>query len=131
MSDMQLLMDNLSKGWAAERSKDQLTLGEMIAYLGNIDPKMPVAGISSEVDSYRGYYSDLAFEPGNTTVGELINSARDSLGKEFAGYKGGEYIMSKTTPLFIAHYSMCGPKLMGLECNDDGLFVVTEEEDES
>ena len=59
--------------------------------------------------SYRGYYDQLAFEPSeNVTVGEMLKCAKDSLGKTFTGYKGGEYEMGEYTDVWLSEYGTTG-----------------------
>lgn len=116
---------------AAERSASQMTLGELIVRLRSLPGEMKLYGIEANPDSYRGYYSDLAFPPAapgdpTITVAELLGVCLDAVGRTFDGYKGGEFTMTKTTPLWLAHYGNCGPKIMAL--NDDGTFETQEDE---
>lgn len=69
--------------------------------------------------SYRGDYSELAFEPAkDVTVGSMLAHARSALGATFEGYKGGDYTMHEYADCYIADYGestadMIGPTLMG------------------
>lgn len=128
MLDMQKMIDLMCSEASLERSQTQFTLGELINSIKLLEPDIVVTGLSASADSYRGYYVDLAFEPGDTTVGELLKVAEESLGKTFTGYKGGDYTMNKVTPLWIAEYGDCGVKLMGFKTVDNTLVAVTEEE---
>lgn len=58
------------------------------------------------IDSYRGYYSDLALSFGEDgmTVGQLLAELRDADGATFEGYKGGDFQMDKSTPVWVANY---------------------------
>jgi len=126
-SDMfQDYMDALSNQWQNERAAEQMTLGEAILILGAVNPGMVVKGVSDKARSYRGYYSDLAIEPGETRVGDLLDVLKDSLGKTFTGYKGGDFVMKKNTPLWVANSGVCGDKLMAFEDRDGVLYVATE-----
>ena len=64
-------------------------------------------------DSYRGYYNELALgysieEPEKLmTVEDLIHEAINCIGKEFTGYKGGQFVMDTNTPLWISNYGKC------------------------
>lgn len=49
----------------------------------------------------------------NPTVGEWIGVLKESIGKTFNGYKGGEFTMSKNTPVWLAE---CG----NISFNTDG-----------
>lgn len=59
------------------------------------------------VDSYRGYYSDLAIGYDNQVefkVSELLLVLQNCVGKTFEGYKGGQYVMDWRTPVWVANY---------------------------
>lgn len=60
------------------------------------------------LDSYRGYYEDLAFRPGETyskrTVAEVLQEAKKALGATFTGYKGGDFTMDENTLLWVSPY---------------------------
>ena len=52
--------------------------------------------------SWRGAYVELAFEVvENTTVGEMLDCAKECIGKTFEGWKGGEFKMHETTEINI------------------------------
>lgn len=63
--DSQARLDKVIAGmteeWRKERSETQMTLGGLIDRLSELDPEMTMKGLCSP-DSYRGYYSDLAFD---------------------------------------------------------------------
>ena len=127
--DIQKLLDTISAQAQNERAAVQMTLGELITNLEMLSPNLNVKGLSAECDSYRGYYSDLAFEPGESTVGDLLKVAKDALNKEFTGYKGGEFVMRKNTPVWCASYGCCGLAVMGIESkNGEMHFNLKEEE---
>lgn len=66
-------------------------------------------------DSYRGYYCELAFEPlENAIIGDMLDHARDALGKTFTGYKGGEYEMGEFTKCYIAEYGCSAGDKIGM-----------------
>lgn len=116
---------------AAKRSATQMTLGELIVRLQSMDGSTRIFGVGAGLASYRGYYSDLAFPPApeneSVTAAELLGACQDAVGQVFEGYKGGEYVMTKTTPLFISHWGTCsGTKIMAL--NDDGTFETKQDE---
>lgn len=112
---IQWMVGGLSAALQRERSKTQMTLGDMIAALRKMPPDSVVANIR-EPCSYRGYYSDLAFSRGNGTrpAADLLAEAMGCMGQIFSGYKGGEYLMGATTPVWIAEYGECGDRLMAL-----------------
>ena len=78
--------------------------------------------------SYRGYYSDLAFEKddGLRSVKELLDSCKSCMGQVFEGYKGGDFVMGALTPVWIAEYGCCGVKIMGIR---EGGEIETAEDD--
>lgn len=57
---LKAFLNEKSKEWKEERAEQQMTLGELIDELSDIDPQTPVEGFY-EPASYRGFYSDLAF----------------------------------------------------------------------
>lgn len=120
MNNMQAAIDAMSEGWAKERSELQLTLGELIKFLETQPSDLLVEGLG-ELDSYRGYYRDLAFEPVATqrSVENLLVECQSAMGKVFKGYKGGDYLMGENTPLWVANYGSCGTRLMGVDDNGD------------
>lgn len=62
--------------------------------------------------SYRGYYEDLAFEPcKDSTAQEMLNYAKEALGKTYEGYKGGEFKMHEFTECWLANYGRCGESI--------------------
>jgi hypothetical protein len=72
--------------------------------------------------SYRGYYDELAFDSDlrTGTVGELralINSFEEEI---YPGPKGGEYYMTVSTPLHLAHHGDTGCEFNDIEQTEDG-----------
>ncbi len=130
MDNLQALMNGMSAGWQKKRADTQMTLGELITALGKLESSRKISGMCSP-DSYRGYYSDLAFAPhGQSTVGELLAVCRDKcMGRMFEGYKGGEFWMTGNTPIFIADYGYSGPRLMGLDVSRDVVTPITKAEE--
>lgn len=110
------------------RSETQMTLGGLITALEVMPEGARVANIGC-AHSYRGYYSDLAFErksQGTRRASALLRECKVALGKKFTGYKGGEFQMNADTPLWIAGYGCCGQKLMELR---DGGAIITQPDD--
>ena len=84
------------------------------------------------IDSWRGVYAELAIQTEdfgnyntdkvsykseygdsyeqkqigkeNPTVAEWIDVLREAVGKTFTGYKGGDFLMGKGTPVYLAEY---------------------------
>lgn len=89
-----------------------MTLAELIGILEKADPARVAPVGFSNPHSYRGYYCCVAFEPKeNTTVAEMLESAKSALGATFAGYKGGEYKMSEWTDVYLAEYGHSGESI--------------------
>ena len=116
-------ISQISKLELEQRSNSQMTLGELIVKLDTLDSDFEIERIGNP-DCYFCYYTDLAFEPqdGRITAGELLPIVRSCLGPSFTGYTGGEFTMTKTTPLWIAPYGSCGVKIIGL--NGSGEWIV-------
>ncbi len=127
MDTIQALFDGMSIHWQQERAATQMTLGNIISRLEVMQKDQRIKGLGN-LDSYRGYYSDLAFKPDNTekTVEQLLSECRATMGKVFIGYKGGEFMMGESTPLWVADYGCCGKKLIAI--NDDGSLVLAEDD---
>lgn len=123
---LQAMFDGLSAGWQRERAETQMTLGKLIKLLESLEPNRPIAGLGS-LDSYRGFYDDLAFEPDDKqeTVGEVLQRCRDAMGRVFEGYKGGDYMMGELTPLWVASYGCCGDRLIDLDAIGEVVKPVT------
>lgn len=89
-----------------------MMLKQLIENLEQLDPNLVVPNGFGNPHSYRGYYEDLAFEPmENVTVGQMLADAKESLGKTFTGYKGGEFKMGEYTDVFLAEHGYCGEEL--------------------
>lgn len=91
-----------------------MTLGELIKALESADPARVVPRGFSIPDSYRGYYDQVAFRPAeNVTIGSMLAYAREALGSTYTGYKGGEFLMTEYTDVWIADYGESGGDLIG------------------
>jgi|SRR3990167_2291602 len=111
----QTLMDDMSVQWQRERAETQLTLGKLIDALEAMPADAMVANLC-DAHSYRGYYSDLAFEQneGTCPAAELLAVCRTALWQVFRGYKGGKFVMGTLTPIWVAYYGCTGQRLMAL-----------------
>lgn len=87
-------------------------LSELIEYLEAENEDRILSFGFAHPHSYRGYYDRLAFEPAwNVRVGDMLKDAKESKGKTFMGYKGGDYTMDGMTEVYIAKYSECGDEI--------------------
>ncbi len=65
-----------------------------------------------EFGSYRGNYSHISIGFGTeltdgVTAEKLLAKCRAADGAMFYGYKGGEFVMDRRTPLWVANYGDC------------------------
>jgi hypothetical protein len=135
--DLQAMINTMNEIGRQERSNYHLTLGGLIDALKGFPAHAKVVFDFNdrlspcEPDSYRGYYSDLAFAacPEELTVTNFLVMAEECLGKTFYGYKGGEYEMSKDTPLWQAGYGSTGYAIMGIHLDGDCVLIETKQVD--
>lgn len=63
------------------------------------------------LDSWRGVYAELAMgycDNEEKLLKDLLADCKSAVGKEFSGYKGGEFVMGKSTPIWVANYGDSG-----------------------
>ena len=111
---LQKFVDAINESDRRTRSLYQFTLGKLMhAANTELNGNMPVHldGQPIRLDnphSYRGYYSDLAFEDNTAASPMSLDELRTLLdechGKTFEGYKGGDNTMGDDTPLWIAEW---------------------------
>ncbi len=125
---IQELFNLMNKQIQRERAESQMTLGKLIKVLEAM-PKGALVANLCDPRSYRGYYDDLAFdhEKGKRPAVELLKECKKTVGKVLSGYKGGDYVMDESTPIWIAGYGECGVKLMALY--EGGEFETQEDDD--
>lgn len=92
-----------------------ITLGQYIELLENLcdvhgkDFKIPLG--FGEPISWRGNYQDLALpSKHNTTLGRMLIDAQSAVGEVMTGYKGGEYLMTLDTLVYVDEYSSYTPE---------------------
>lgn len=82
-----------------------MTLDEYINLLEKYPRDRKVKKGLGNPDSWRGSYEELAFEPvEDTTIGEMIDCAREVNGKVLTGYKGGDYLMEGITTINVDYH---------------------------
>ena len=146
--DLQTYLDNAVK---ADRQKtlsasDQLTLGEMILKLEPIvKNQKPIIEkyeheatvrydfeylFPTDIDSWRGIYAELALN--FTSKGEemkvsaFLKMLKDTVGKTFTGYKGGDFRMNKHTPIWVANYGNSGnTAVIDIVDNEYNVILIT------
>jgi len=85
-----------------------MNLGELIKRLEKEPLNKTVARGFGKGRSYRGCYSQLAFQPkSNVDVHYMLLQAKQAVGATFTGYNGGKYKMDLDSPVNIAHYGVC------------------------
>jgi hypothetical protein len=124
---IQAILDELSAKLQKERAGSQMTLGKLIDALAALPKETELDGFN-EPHSYRGYYTDLAFErtEEKTTAGNALEMARACMGEVFQGYKGGDFQMGRNTPVWIANYASSGMKIISI--NPDGTLELADDD---
>jgi len=151
--DFQEMIDNKIKADRTESLKGspQMTLGESIAVLESSeliaedgDHKHVAFDFEylfpTGIDSWRGSYDELAISFGSgdfytgeykdrpqpPTATEFLSWLKEAVGKTYTGYKGGDYVMGKSTPLWVANYGNSGSTgLVGIKIDDFEVKLVT------
>ena len=107
-------------------AQGQFTLGELVAKLEqfNREDKLQFSDGTNpdSMDSYRGYYEDLAIDRSFDiiTVGTFLDRAIDAVGNTFIGYKGGDFLMNKMTLVWVAEYG---------DTSNDGIVNIVQDGD--
>lgn len=91
----------------------QLTLGEVIEKLKTMNPDLEIS--LKNPHSYLGYSNCLSLEPEVNSVGNLLRECEKVLGAYLTGYKGGEFLMTKYTPVYVSFEG---------SCSGDELFMI-------
>ena len=85
-----------------------------------------------DLDSYRGYYSDLALDYSHTgkamTVKNLLAMFESADGRTFTSYKGGDFTMNHRTFVWVAPYGVCGRMLTDIK-GERGITTIYTRED--
>ncbi len=134
MFDIQAQLDALMQREREKRQNDGgWTLADLTAAVEMIaadDPDHPITGASG-AHSYRGYYSDLAFEPGNSAPAwEVLAVLKACDGHVFTGYKGGDFPMDGDSPVWSATYGNCGERIVGIDAKAWPAKVITRPDED-
>jgi|SRR3984957_9010364 len=117
-------------------SMSPMNLGELIDALDGcgaqwVQLAIPTPSYPARVSSYRGYYEDLAIEYDEDSdhrkmsVGEFLRMLRAAIGYTFAGYKGGNYTMSRESNVWVANWGNApGTRVVGVVVDDDIAYLV-------
>lgn len=86
-----------------------MELSDLIDRLKQLPQDRVIAHGFDNPHSWRGDYSQLAFEPADhVTVGEMLKCAIAAKGASYEGWKGGTYQMSDYTDVYLAERGTCG-----------------------
>lgn len=121
------------------KTTNQVTVGQLLTALSSMPADSPVfarVGRKTEaivpgVHSYRGFYEDLAIptllggEP--LTVAGLMAELRTAIGRTFCGWKGGEYLSTKDTAVWIAKRGNSGHAVTGVKMSRKRHVLLTWE----
>ena len=116
--DIQQFIEDSKLKWAKESNdKDAMSAEEIISKLEEFKDsnKLVVIEMNNKIftsdfsaDSWRGSYNLPSIEYYNSDSGCSVESAIENLqeidGMQVTGYKGGDYVLNKEDPLFIANY---------------------------
>ena len=114
------------------KSSPQWTIGELILGLEAVDKNLPCkfsdGTLPSELTSWRGSYREIAFtydEEGTPpTVDKILAELRESIGKTYEGYKGGDFVMGRRTPVWVADWGTSGDTgVVGVEVANGICFI--------
>jgi hypothetical protein len=126
--NLQTYVDSAVKAARADTmaNSDQLTLGEIITKCETCaaleyklhDGSEPSVVFDFEyihptgLRSWRGAYPELALsfqsEGDEMKLSTFIEMLKDAIGRTFEGYKGGDFTMSRHTPVWVANYGNSG-----------------------
>ena len=135
---LQAMVDALGESMRNTRSDYHLTLGAAIRELSMMPKPYMVAFdfnnfSPGEEMSYRGYYSDLAFDPESDepkTVEAFLHQLKAALDREYMGYKGGDFLMGGETPLWVSGYgTTSGRAIVGIHQDIEKIVLLTKETD--
>jgi hypothetical protein len=134
--DMQNFVDIIGEASLRQRKKYHLTPKKVKDKLSSVDSNLPVVidhnGFGPKsIDSYRGYYSDLAIDSSKElcTVEKFLTLLDNIVGKTITGYKGGEFDMCDDTPLWSATFGSCGRIIYDMTITTKEVILKTKEDD--
>ena len=88
---------------------NETTLGDLIDFLKTLPPDAVIKDGFSTPHSDRGSYNELAFTPEeNATASDMLSYAESAVNASFEGWKGGDYLMDRNTPVYIGDFGRCG-----------------------
>ena len=141
---LQEIFDKMMEYERKMRSNTMFTLGNLIDELEKYPRNWevliePFHLVPLSFHSYRGYYHDLCLTYSTReeslgeemSVGKLLDMCNEANGKEFYGYKGGEFLMSRETPIWVSDNDYSTGMAIGkIEKVYDGLVAIKCYEEE-
>lgn len=142
--DKMTLEEFLASVMEDRREKHQgMTLGRLKRLLDGYAPDAPIilsngGYLDGDFDSYRGYYEDLAFDYSPieirhvATVQNFLNLIQKALEQgEMEGYKGGDYVITEETLIWIAHYGTTqgAEMIVDVMGANNAVLIITKEDD--
>ena len=108
---------------------NQLSLNALIERLKTLGNTR--VELANDPDSYRGHHDQLAFplassDSGRAPANVLLDTAVGCLGREFTGYRGGEFVMGSSTPVWVSNYGTAS-ELQLIWIASDGEVIVSRE----
>ena len=85
---------------------------------------------TGSMNTWRGSYDEIAMEYDTesqpASVDWLLGELRFVIGGTYQGYKGGEYTMGKTTPVWVDHYGESTRRgVLGVEVTEKAVIIKT------
>lgn len=129
---------------------NQLSLGELINELEKVDLKYDDktyksvefdfgSAVPTDLDSWRGSYNELALgyrlsgydnqdeHFAECKADKLLEHLKESIGKEYSGWKGGEFTMSENTPIWVANSGNSGnTSVVGVYDANYKIVIITQ-----
>ena len=137
---LQRIMTNEVAAMRFEKMKtsQQLMLGELIILLDHVKDEKAHIRLDFDgqcpryLDSWRGSYCEIAINYDSVdpviSVAEFVGKCKDAVGDEMEGYKGGEFIMGRNTPVWVSNYGMAGNLgVIGVKQQGDEVIIITGE----
>lgn len=83
--------------------------------------------VPTTLHSWRGVYAELAIGYGDPKgwpkIGDVIDVFKGAIGTTYTGYKGGDFTMNESTPVWVANYGDVGNTAI-VDVKDDGYQAI-------
>lgn len=74
-----------------------------------------------------GFTKDEKFEPKEMLVSKFLELLKSALGKTYTGWKGGDFVMGKTTPIWVANDGNSGNTgVVGIINDEHTIYLQTQ-----